>query len=180
MDPQLHAAVELGLARWVAKSSINESTCISSIEHTNERGFEGDPFKPKGNEANMFRGFYQPNPEQKILGAASLGSKGYYLFPSSVAGHHSVSLILEKKQNGPLALGSPDYQLFWNDQFDDDRVSHTRDDGTSPGTLGQPRKGTELMRWIFRFTAGRRKNPTNRKFWSQSSASQFTYDRIRL
>jgi hypothetical protein len=42
------------------------------------------------------------------------------MFVMSPEMHHSASLRLIKRKGGELALGSPDYSVYWNDQYEDD------------------------------------------------------------
>lgn len=162
----LNAAVELGLARRLGKSSFNRDVCIDTLAFTDDPDGGNDPFvftREEGIEKML-----TPNPEKVVLDAVNRARAGKYLFIASVAGHHAVSLILDKEQDAKVELGSSRYTLYWNDQFDDDLVGHERDDGTSAGTLGRARKGNALTKWIFWNTMVKKRNPALSTFWRDS------------
>lgn len=115
----LNAATTLGYAQHLGKCKPQFDVCRETVKHSEDSDFGvQDPFVLQG-EDDLFRSFFEPAPQQLMLDAIAGADVGTYMFVASVAGHHSVTLLLQKLTPGRVKMGSGNYTITWNDQYTD-------------------------------------------------------------
>jgi hypothetical protein len=109
--------------------------------------------------------FRPKSPVQMLLDSTQYADKGIYMFVMSPEMHHSASLMLIKRKGGELALGSPDYSVYWNDQYEDDG-----------GSIGRAVTDQIIASRLFELTEPRFSDPLDVKSGMSGFATQAELD----
>jgi hypothetical protein len=121
MSDYLEAAEQEGYAEELESDKVSRSVCRRSIVHDINADPWGptDPFRFKNEKGNLLLDFFKPSPHARVLDALAGARVGIYMFGAAVAKTHSASILVEKLKDGPLTPESSEYNIFWNDQYND-------------------------------------------------------------
>jgi len=157
----MNALADLGHARYLGKAESVRDRCIAALVYGGSSAEKKDPFTFIDPDVAL----YEPDPEDMMLKAISGSSRGVYFFSASIQGHHTVTFIIAKYEDGPVAKGAGEaaYRLFFNEQYTD---GPQRRGGENQ--LGEEITGADLIDRIFRLTATKHSDPANVNFGSQT------------